>query len=248
MTKIISRSLVSALLICVTLFCFADHEDRDDRKSDRATYLIPSEFDPEPGPWLKAEDGKKYRKVTATEFSIMLRETLLAEAIPEFKVQLHGVVQDTMSIITVYDPSQHDLWITPSQVRADFDDLWHFRGRHKFACVGEELDEYTGYYRYHYYCDPQPSMNSDFALLSVAPDGTKSRPSREKLYMGGCAFKKNYLRPEDGSHHQWCRFSRKTPWGDHFTYNLRSENIRLHEEVEAYIQSLLSDWRVKPTE
>ena len=121
---------------------------RTPEASERAIYLVPREFFPEPGPW-KRIDGRWKRYIDEPEFSFWLREAVLEQQVVGFQPHLHGVSQDSMVIVQVYDASIHDDW-QPQQWQIDhWNDMWSMTGSFEHACMWEAPDELTGYFRYH---------------------------------------------------------------------------------------------------
>lgn len=207
---------------------------------ERARYEVPKSFDAEPGNLLDAFSDSV--TIDAREFSLMLSQYVLAANVSGFQPNLHGVSHDTMVIVRTFDPADEEANNPPDWVIENWDDFWNGTGNYKTFCLLDGKDELTGYYRYHQYCDPEPHPNASFFLLDRVPNEGRPRPPTQEYVRGLCKKRKNFVRPEDGAYHQ-CSFRRLTPWGDGFSFNLYSDNVRLHNEVEEFIVSLLESWK-----
>ena len=234
-----SRCTFSEFRTLFLAFLFLTACGEKSEHSERATYDIPLAFEPDAG---RIDRQNQVRTVDQAEFAFMLSEETLAKAIEGYKPGLHGVSHDTTVIVNVYDAAIHDNWEPPPHVIQNWDDLWTMTGNNKDACMWEEPDNLTGYYRYHTYCDPLPHPNGMFFLMDRIPDPTKPRPSEQSYIKGTCQLQANFVRPDDGAYHQ-CQFYRRTEWGDRYHFRLYSENVSLLAEVEAYIAGLLLDWK-----
>ena len=196
-------------------------------------------YEPEPGP---VNLLNRTRRIDAPEFSFMLTEEVLAKGVEGYQPQLNGVRQDTMVIVSVYDPATHDeRQPSPERVQRG-KDIWTMTGSMITACMHPEVEPLTGYYRYYTYCDPEPTAASNFWLMDRIPDPAKPPPPDRSYIKGVCQEEKAVLRPETGSF-LWCRFSRRTAWKDRFSFNLKGENLRYLDEVEDYIARLLLEWK-----
>ena len=239
MTTITRFGLVQ---ICVLSFALqgCTAEPQQPELPGRATYKIPLEYEPEPGP---VNLLNKTRRIDAPEFSFMLTEDALAEGVEGFQAQLNGVRQDTMVIVSVYDPVKHGDW-QPSPERIQRGkDIWTMTGSMMTACMHPEVEPLTGYYRYYTYCDPGPDDDrSNFWLMDRVPDPAQPPPSDRSYIKGVCREQEALVRPEDGSYTK-CRFGRRTEWQDRYTFNVKGENLRYLEEIEDYIAQLLLEWK-----
>jgi hypothetical protein len=211
-------------------------------ESGRSAFLVPLEYDPAPG--SRSPEGVL---IEAAEFSLMLGEAELAAEIEGFQPRHYGVSEDTTIIVNVYDPATHDDWKPSEQVVEAWDSIWNMTGGFSQACMGNEKDELTGYYRYYQYCtgtaDAEPT--GFFFLVDRIPDPNEPRPPSQDYIKGGCRVKANSVRPDLGPYHQ-CQFFRTTTHGDRYSFRLRGENVRLLPEVEEYIRSKLEEWRIEP--
>ncbi len=237
-TKTISRLCILAALAFAVLSCTAEPEAP--AHSSRATYEIPLAFEPEPGP-IRSES--KVRFIDAAEFSFYLTEDYLAEHIEGFTAGLNGRVQDTRVIVDTYDPSVHDDWSPSDQRRQAWREIWTMSGNKKTACMADEKEGYTGYYRYYLYCDPEPHPRSNFYLVNRIPDVSLPAPEPPDYVRGTCQEVFAYTKPEDG-HYLSCAFYRYTNWKDGYQFRVYSSNLRYLEQVEQLIHELLSEWKV----
>lgn len=238
----VATTTIKIVLIMTSVVLFACTEPPEASESGRAIFLVPLKYDPEPGP--RSPAGVL---IDAAEFSLTLGEAELAAEIEGFRPHHYGVSEDTTIIVNVYDPAIHDDWEPPEQVVKAWDDIWNMTGGFSYACMGNEKDELTGYYRYYNYCTgtPDPVPAGFFFLVNRIPNPNEPRPPSQDYIKGGCRVKANSVRPDLGPYHQ-CHFYRKTTHGDRFSFRLRGENVRLLPEVEEYIRSKLEEWRIEP--
>ena len=216
---------------------------QNQKNNGLTAYDVPMSFLPDTG---SINLIKRTRHIQQAEYGILLTQEVLAKHIDGFQPSLHGVSQDTSVIVSVYNPSIHDDWEPPPHVVKNWDDIWTMSGNSILACMGDEPDNMTGYYRYHTLCDPKPNLNAPFVLMDRIPDSSKPRPTSQSYVKGTCNIHGNLVRPEDGPYHN-CLFSRRNSWGDRYTFRLRGENVRLLSEVESFISGLLETWRVDPS-
>lgn len=210
----------------------------------RAVYEIPEAFHPEPGP---LDQTTNTRRIDAPEFSFLMTEEALAQAVDGFEPGLNGISHDTYIIVTVFDPdnaeTQTQLEQTqPEKVRQHQIEIWTRTGRMSSACMAKDKEPLTGYYKYYTFCNPEPSPRSNFWLMDRLPDADQPAPDDLTYIKGVCREVKAFVRPEDG-HYTRCKFGRKTSWNDRFSFWLKGNNLRYLDEVEAYIASLLLQWK-----
>ena len=232
----LNSKILTSLMILLTLLCACSQSEEP---SGRAVYDIPFLYSPDTGfPNLL----KKTKKIDSAEFGFSLTESYLEANVKNYKARLDGRVQDIYVIVSVFDPDIHSNWTPSEQQIESWDDMWTMSGSKGNACLGEEPDTYTGYYRYHMYCDPEPSLRSSFFLIDRLPDASKPRPPNQEYIKGQCYLHEDFILKRDIII-QSCIFSRRTKWGDKFQFRLRSDNIYLLNEVEAHIAGLLTQWK-----
>jgi len=172
----------------------------------------------------------------------MMTEEALAKGVEGFEPGLNGISHDTMIIVRVFDPDIHGGWTPSGDVIKGQLEIWTMTGHMSTACMANEQEPLTGYYKYYTFCDPQPSGRSNFWLMDRVPN-TNEPPPADKTYIKGvCRDLESIVRPEDGQFTR-CKFSRKTDWNDQFSFWLKGENLRYLGEVEAFIESLLLEWK-----
>ena len=74
------------------------------------------------------------------------------------------------------------------------------------------------------------------------PNPDMAPPDTFAFVKGTCRLQVNPAIPEVGAY-QRCLFTRKTAWGDRFTFRLHGKNVAYVEDVEAHLQDLLETWR-----
>ena len=231
------RGIASVLVFLVFSGC-----GQNQKRSGLTAYDVPVSFLPDAG---SIDLMQQNRHIQQLEFGFSLTQEALAKQVAGYQTDLHGVSQDTTVIVNVFDPTMQDNRKLLPVVAKNWDDHWAMTGNYAFACMWDEPDNMTGYYRYHMLCDPAPNPNSPFLLMDRIPNPSKPRPSNQNYIKGTCILQGNLVRPDDVAYHQ-CLFSRRTTWGDKFSFRLRSENVRLLNEVEYFISGLLQSWRVDP--
>jgi hypothetical protein len=231
-----ASTLSKTVLILLTLLCACSQSEEP---SGRAVYDIPFSYSPDTGfPNLL----KKTKKIDSAEFAVTLTEKYLVDNIEGFQAQLEGFSHEIYVIVSVFDPDIHSNWTPSEQQIKSWDDMWTMSGQNEKACLWEESDTYTGYYRYHMFCDPEPILRSSFFLIDRLPDASKPRPPNQEYIKGQCSLREDFILKRDILI-QHCIFSGRTKWGDKFQFRLHSDNIYVLDDVEAHIAGLLTQWK-----
>jgi len=232
-----SRPIIALLVACGLALV----TDADGAPS-HSIYEIPVEFDPEPGP---IDPRRGVVRVDAPELSVMITGEHLAQKIRGVEARMFGYPQNTMMVVKVLTHSAWRERTSPEseQRRAELRrQMWEQRGRYSETCLWPDRDVYTGYYRYHLLCDPSPNLRAGFYLIDRVPNPDEPAPDTFSFVKGTCRLQVNPAIPEVGAY-QRCLFTRKTPWGDRFTFRLHGKNVAYLDQVETHLQGLLAEWR-----
>jgi hypothetical protein len=233
-----ASTLSKTVLILLTLLCACSQSEEP---SGRAVYDIPFSYSPDTGfPNLL----KKTKKIDSAEFAVTLTEKYLVDNIEGFQAQLEGYSHEIYVIVSVFDPDIHSNWKPSEQQVKVWDEMWKMEGEYSAACMLDEPDTYTGYYRYFRDCSFEPIIRSRsfFVLMDRIPNASKPRPSHQKHIKGHCSLHEDFILKRD-TLIQSCIFSGRTKWGDKFQFRLHSDNIYVLDDVEAHIAGLLTQWK-----
>ena len=206
------------------------------------TYLIPLEFDPEPG---VRDVERSVQIIDSPEFSVMITGEMIAANVPGFEPAHLGRKHDTMVIVRNFTDEFVRNWEPTEALNRNWNEIWRMEGSMAQACVDEEPDPLTGLIRYTTLCNPDPAPNSSFYLMDRRPSPEHERPGSQDYIKATCSEKTSFRLPDAGRFYR-CIHTRRTSWGDQFSFRLYGKNIALMNEVEAYLQSLFESWRADP--
>jgi len=212
---------------------------------DTPRFLVPSEYRPDAGKRRGA-----FKEIRSREFAFGISGEELAASIQRYEPIHYGIRQDLNVIVSVYVPSVYDHWEPPDWLVTAWEDTWNMTGNSVTACIGDEKDPVSGYYRYYHYCDPEPGPNSGFFLMDRVPDSSLPRPESQDYIKGTCRDNAPTVRlgahrheiSDDVEEYIGCIVSGRTVTKERFQYRLKGQNIALKDEVDQYIKQLLESW------
>lgn len=236
-------AMTTSAFLSIGVGCSEDHSSLASSisRGSGTVYLIPLDYDPEPG---LADRENSVLIIDAEEFSFFLTGRELQRSVPGFDADHLGLPQDTMVIVQNLSDEESRNWRASERLERNWDNLWRMQGSMSMACVDDEPDPLTGLFRYTTSCDPEPHPNSSFFLMDRRPTPDAPRPTDQSYVRATCQFDTNFRIPDEGRFYQ-CIHRRMTAWGDVYQFRTNGDNVRLMDDVETYIESLLDEWRLE---
>lgn len=239
MTRITSLAISTVIFWSCAYGCFQGNDDSGSHY--RSEYLIPDEYSPEPG---VRDSSSGATHINSMEFSFELTGAELANAIPGFDDGLYGISHDFIVVVQVYDEDVHGKWKPDARELQRRREFWEMTGYRSTACIADDRESVTGYYRYYLYCDPKPHINSGFYLLDRRPTSDSPVPADMNYIRGTCHHEPG-RQSDESQYFTQCRFRRNTDWKDQFSFWLSGDNLAFLSEVELLIAGKLDEWRLE---